>query len=65
LTPVSVGAPLLGNMERRYFPRLFERINFFIYGNFYKEFEICKKKALLMDSSLHTALLEKLEGFVY
>jgi len=42
---VSIGAPLLGNMEGRSFLTAFERRDKFIYlAEFYKEFEINAKK---------------------
>jgi hypothetical protein len=44
---VSIGAPLLGNMEGR-FPRAFERGDKFLYlGEFYEEYERYVKKGLL------------------
>jgi len=46
--PVSIGAPLLGNMEGRSYPRAFERReNFLMWGNFCKEFERYVKKNLV------------------
>jgi hypothetical protein len=45
---------------------LSEGINFFIQGNFYKEFEKYIKKALKAGSSLHTGPVKgNVEGFIY
>jgi hypothetical protein len=53
-TSVSIRGPLLGNKEGRSFPRAFERKDKFLHlRNFYKEFEICVKKALYTGSSPH------------
>jgi len=50
---VSIGAPLLGTMEGCYFPRQFEKTNFFIYGKFYEEFEryVREKENMYLGSS--------------
>jgi hypothetical protein len=48
LTSVSTGAHLLRNMERRFFPRAFERRDKILHlGNFYMEFERYVEKGLV------------------
>jgi hypothetical protein len=50
---ISIGAPLLENMEGRSFPRAFERSEKILYlGKFYEEFERYVEKALYRGSSI-------------
>ena len=60
---VSIGVPLLENMEGRSFPRTFEKRekNFFIYGNFLRNLK-CKKKPCKRAAVSIGALFGNLEG---